>query len=435
MESNGYVELALPLTNSRGNSKCLRFNYWATEDQQMPLVVSPHILGMSNPYFTRQAIYFLSDVESVIRLMVPAPNDTSNYREWSQSQLANLRAMADNCLFEYSLVDSTSRLTTRSDRPAQVHMTEHTVSSRFPESDHPTASYFMTDGGKAGLLEPEGVQSFDQLYTEYVHAVYSQEIYYLGGTKIYSIWTDELSESDDPHVIFEEMPYTFEELYNISRIIPINSDLFPRDGESITEQEAPLKLREFFIATLNQPYLNFINSNSLAKYPEYQFFDVNRMYNPLLLDFYFAGLRSLSPINEFRSYYSVVEYMFDESAGAYDSDQIRDVVCTFVRPERIISFLSELDTDAQQHFSTYTQHVGQYACKRLDTYTSNIQRAVANRIYQFRNAIFHSKKSRHGRANSNFRPSTKEEVQVIQYEAQLVKMVAQEIIKQVGVDA
>src|SRR5437016_4645955 len=114
----------LPLTNSRGFGKILRFNYMVGPNQRLPLVVSPQILSMGDPFFTRQAIYFLSDVDCAIRTYSEEVCGPAAGGE--EGGVSEIRRAADDCLFEYSLRKPASRLTTRSELPPRRTRWERT---------------------------------------------------------------------------------------------------------------------------------------------------------------------------------------------------------------------------------------------------------------------------------------------------------------------
>src|SRR5205823_1210634 len=61
------------------------------------------------------------------------------------------------------------------------------------------------------------------------------------------------------------------------------------------------------------------------KFLEPEIIEVGNMYDPRLLDFYFAGLRSLSPVVEFKSYYNIIEYHFEDASLVRIKAELDDV--------------------------------------------------------------------------------------------------------------
>ena len=467
-KTSGYIEFIIPLTNSRGFGKFLRFDYLVSDIWQMPLVVSPHILGMGDPYYTRQGLYFLSDIECAIRLMMLESNSTTSLQ--TQSQLAKFQKAADDCLFEYSLRNPSSRLTTRSDYSLPSYHREW-IHKIVKDSYNQEYEFLLVDGGRALLLSPVAEELFEQIYTDYLNQIHVKTTGASEIKKEYDAWPQGLLSMTEeiPPVKFTEVPYTFEELALLSEVIPVDTEIFlPTPETSPTKRNDQHIAREWLISMFKQPYMPQVQAILQAKKLEQEVITVSRTYNPVLLDFYFAGLRSLSPIIEFRSYYSVIEYFFENAAlesikqnfdelveklkatddfGEYvklakelkpeeaERIQIRQVIERYIDIDRIRSFLKhDLPKEAKTHFESFNRPVSGKEVQRLKQDNPDLQNLVADRIYSFRNAIFHAKRTWKGREANGIRPFSKEESEVVRHEAMLLKMVAQEIIKQAAVE-
>jgi len=508
-----YTELALPLTNSRGLAKFIRFDYqsdnilkpgnfvakkmpigngkeeifndgnydWVThflkEATVMPLVVSPYIFFTRKPYYTRQTLYFLSDIDCVIRTMIPVPEGVeSDDTQWKQKKITEFQQAADDCLFEYSLQNLDYRLTTRSN-PLPVTIDTYETNAEVTciyKDDTQRQKYLSLDNGRVEIAYPDTSTQFENLYSSYLNRVYKKPIelttsdnkddspYYISKA---SLLNTEISQP----IKFYENPYTFDELTLLSKVIPVTPEIVLHQKDGNLDKRS---FRENWINLFNQAYKSQLREFPPDKWPNQEIKFVSNSYNPVLLDFYFAGLRSLSPIIEFRDYYSIIEYFFEDAAfsnlqkdldekigklkssqnfGEYskeldklkskcnllqkENEQIREVINHYIDVERIKKFFGkELSKTAKNHFETYNHTVSGKAVQRLKTNNPDLLSIIADRIYQFRNAIFHAKRTRKGQETQSFRPFSEEEMNVIRYEALLLRIVAQEIIKKTEVD-
>ena len=449
-KDRNYTEIALPLSNGKGFGKIARFKYKASDDLRMPLVISPHIQTIGNPLLTRQGVYFMSDIGYVIRAYIPTTED-SDIAIWQEEILPSFRRKADDCLFEYSLKQPSSKLTTHTDAPPIITLLQEQVNISYSWVAGRNNSYLSVDGQKANLLDPIVPQFVENAYTEYSKKLLENLEISESGDYISTIsdirkdkwyreerpgWGRVLRSRLIPHVIFSERPFSYYDMLHFSTAIPINTSVYQAHGGIKTEEA----LWEWCFDLFNQRNLEQYNITTEGSFEEYfteshdktAFYTCEKSYNPRLLEFYFSGLRSPSPLNEFRGYYNVIEYLFE---GKPENEEIRNVIERYITKDRLIKFLTtEISAEVLNHFLSYRDAIGQAHVELLTIDGTDIRSVVAKRIYQFRNAIFHSKKTRNGQLNNNIRPTTKEEYQVVAMEVKLLNMIAQEIILQVDFD-
>ena len=305
--ANAYVELALPLTNSRGFAKIIRFDCLLPGGPQLPLIVCPHLAGtnINNPYVTRQAVYFASDIDCIIRLHVPDRNTEPSRQELKEYYLSYLQKIADDCLLEYSLHNNASMLTARSDRTDIPIITE--LSTTWHATSSPHVEYCRVDTDKVSLLTPRVSDFIEEAFQDYVASILPGAIDYAENKTDYRLV---LSQEDNdfegtPPILFHELPLSYEDLKFIGSIIPLNTALYDEQGEFLSTATDDEKGKECIITAFNGHLQEISSSPTLAKMPEWEIIRVQKTYNPILLDFYFSGLRSLSPFIEFRSYYTI----------------------------------------------------------------------------------------------------------------------------------
>lgn len=458
-----YTELAFPLANSRGLGKFVRFDYQVASVIDLPLIMSPHVNAMGRPYYTRQMLYFLDDVECVIRWLVPDDEKVGDKER--VNQIEALRQATNNCLFEYSVRHPESRLTiTPSSQPPLIFPFEKEFSRH--ESGQ---MYLKVDHGLVDLLAPTAHEQFEDEYQQFIAQMFPDNVFDheqapWGGTPSALDFLDE-----EPATYFTKLPYTYEELELLSHIIPADPEVLLPSKSSVEETQVTEAKREWHIGIFMQPYYQRLLTLHPLKWLDQEIIKVNRPYNQMLLSFYFAGLGSLSPIVEFSNYYRVLEYFFEDAtyenakaslegrlrellaAEDFDQyqkhvkqlnlanaerDQIREVVNRYVAEGRLRDFLRNgTSEEARNHFAKFSPNNKTFTIQRLKPNVADICRTVADRIYEFRNAVFHAKRTRKGNPATSFRPNSLEEYQVIRHEAQLVKVVAQEIIQKAAVDA
>ena len=456
--SRSLGETILPLTNSRGFGKFIRFNYKVGSNPCLPLVVSPQILSMADPFLTRQALYFLGDLDCAIR-QYSEEVDGSN-----DGDLSGVRKAADDCLFEYSLKHRSSRLTTRSELPPRRTRRE-SILVTMKQPGYPKVTYRAVDGERV-LLSAESLRSFEELYSTFVADLHDPDVGWQAigdGAAGFPSGLDGGGGESAP-LVFKELPYTFEEVELLSCIVPMDPEMIGKFSVSdLVGTERDESNLEVIVALLNQPYAQRVRQFPHAKFPSQEIIDVGHTYEPRLLDFYFAGLRSLSPVVEYKNYYNIVEYYFEDASldrikAELDSvvdqlreaqdievfaslarrlqpggerDQIRQVVQRYVPVERLRSFFhGEVPGTTLSHFESFNGFGNGKEVQQIRIEISDLQCLVADRIYSFRNAIFHSKKTLKGKETFVIRPCSKEESEVVAHEVLLIKMVAQEIIKQ-----
>jgi len=446
-----YIEYFLPLTNSRGLGRFVRFDYRVSSEFDMPIIISPHNLRLGKPFLTRQGFYFLSDMDCVIRKLIPEISEKpTGFLKPQDKELQDYRKAANDCLFEYSIANPESRLTIHSDNQIPYVEGEYLQEIQNSQTGE-SIEYLRVDDKRVSLLNPDAVSMFEEIHKKYLKEI--REI-------------EEKIPAKNRHSFLKlnETPYDHEELLAISKFIPPDSSIPKsiKSTDNIDKKEKTFIQREWFIGTFIKDYFPILRNISALKLQRIktEILRVENTYNPVLLNFYFSGLRSLSPITEFGGYYNVIEYFFETAAldkakneflsqiediktsnnfSEYsdllkkaqplsdEKNQIREVIKKYVSVDRIKNFFKkDISIEARKYFENFSHPDIQH----LKITNPDLQIAIADRIYKFRNAVFHSKKTLKGRNALSIRPFSVEESQILKHEVLLVKMVAQEIIKQ-----
>src|SRR5207249_2037575 len=113
-----------------------------------------------------------------------------------------------------------------------------------------------------------------------------------------------------------------------------------------------------------------------------------------------------------------------------EKEQIRQVIQHYVPLNRLqLFFKAEIPRTSRIYFENFNRVVNGKEVQKIHIGNAELQSLAADRIYSFRNDIFHSKRMFKGKETEMIRPCSKEETEVVAHEVLLVKMIAQEIIK------
>jgi hypothetical protein len=138
-------------------------------------------------------------------------------------------------------------------------------------------------------------------------------------------------------------------------------------------------------------------------------------YNAELLAYYFSGLRDYSPVSQFKNFYNVLEYFFEEApsqlgiAAGFEYEQIEAVLKWAVLPNELISRLNALPKATLSNITKPQTTSSGEEIPALNLLVVDLLKEYANRIYKFRNACVHSKKTRKGARTARIVPSTENE--------------------------
>ena len=138
-------------------------------------------------------------------------------------------------------------------------------------------------------------------------------------------------------------------------------------------------------------------------------------HDPQLLAYYFSAVRDNSPVSEFKNYYNVLEYFFEEAplrlgvAAQYEREQIEAVLRWAVSAHELLEKARSLPSDVITEVTNSRRTSSGEIIAGLNLNASDFIREYAGRVYQLRNACIHSKKTRRGVATPRIVPSMDEE--------------------------
>jgi hypothetical protein len=233
---------------------------------------------MGNPLYTRQALYFLSEVDCVIKGLFNEDDDAD--KQSRERTFDRFRQIADDCLFAYSLCRPDSRITARSDAEIHCRYAHERVYSKWTDAQGHHHKYLEVDGSHASVVVPLGESVFEEAFRGYQDRAGTLEIR-LSELGEYELRMNALF-SDVPIARFREVPYTFHELALLSDLYPLDPRIW---GRGSTQAPSKALTDEIMVGMYNQPYLAEICAFPSDKWPVQEIFAVSQTYGPHLLDF------------------------------------------------------------------------------------------------------------------------------------------------------
>ena len=371
------------LSNGKGIEKIIHFSGLEHE-----LTIHPTIHG--SPILTSQAFYYLKNLDSIAFLKI----------KQSSPPLADekLEYLIDNYLFEYSAINLSSRITTK-------------VSELVFWRDEPDELYQRYDQGNTGaLVLDEGNDP----------AVVSVKP--IGGTHNLSDWCIPKNYTDP---IIENYVSEMHELLDKKVMIqysPNNQDAYIGKKRIFELEEHPLDLHQAerldWLPNFDRTaeYYNLPSSFNPCYDIDLPIINItsNKLYNPLLLSYYFSGLNDRKALGSYVGYYNVLEYYFEEAptmlgiSAKTERTQLQAVIKILVNYSEIKDFISSLSSDIKGQLSIDITTSSNVKISALNISSSTLIDELARWLYELRCAVVHSKKTRFGKETTLFQPYSQE---------------------------
>ena len=141
-------------------------------------------------------------------------------------------------------------------------------------------------------------------------------------------------------------------------------------------------------------------------------------YNRDLLSYFFCAIKEKLPIIQFRSFYNVLEFLFEEAPKQMhfnvktERQQIRCVISWITTKWEVSSFLNSLDSDIVKNLVKPYEIEPGIEIEGLTLSSGHILESIADFIYSYRCACVHSKKTIKGAQSVRLIPYTKDEDRV-----------------------
>lgn len=319
---SSHTIIFLPLTNARGLGKVTFFN-----GLDFPIVMKPSLRG--EPIFTAQAYYFLELLESVVTASFPYGDEPS---------VREIEYIVDNYLFEYSKKHPEEKITSK--------ITEFVFWQDDPDSAYFSYDWKLTECLVLDTLNDTSIlnckdpnRKMDEiydwcLYKPYFDSALSEYQRKLREAAEYLVYVKTQGHSSLgtgeyqlPILRFNSHPLTLEQV-NMLEAISVDTKL---DETSDKYQiSRGMKSRS-----------NYFLAQEVIK--------TSNRHNPQLLAYYFCALRDYSPVSQFKNYYNVLEYFFEDAPihlgiiANSEAEQIIAVLKIFIDPRELNKKIGELD--------------------------------------------------------------------------------------------
>ncbi|HBQ9157494.1 TPA: hypothetical protein L9D44_002622 [Klebsiella pneumoniae] len=372
------------------------------------LLINPYVYG--EPLVTTQPIYYLEDLESIAQIRVEHPKTMTE---------SEIEYLIDNYLFKYSLINNSSKICAKITTPM----------------------FWMPDFSE--FHQFHDYKNTGALTLDYLNDSSIIQITDLEGNKWHP--SDYCFPKEFIDEALSECAKKIKKIFNEKLIVKINPDDY-RDGYygkiRLLQQEGTL------IDYTQAQSLESIGFHNTKKdsFELKSWLDDNKTelaiekvisyekFSPILLSYYFSGLRERNPLLSFIGYYNVLEYYLEEAPailGATSGSErinLRSVLLLITNTDSLHDFLT-----------THSRNLSRNISKNIIT-SSGIEIAgvvinkdslllnnISDWIYNIRCAVVHSKKSRKGKTEAIFEPYSSHAENIVN-SLEVIKWLAQRCI-------
>lgn len=411
----------IQLTNSMGLGKIIFFS-----GLQFPMVISPSLIG--EPVLTAQAFYFLERLECVARVEFKSSDDIPP-AESEEELMQKIEYVMDNYLFAYSRIHPESKITSKINEFVFWH-------------NDPLSHYLEYDWRMTECLVLDGV---------------NDESIKLCGDKNHETndsWEDWLLFNCYFMPIREEYRKRLEDAMKHTITVITQGHTSLGTGEYLlpiiktrTKALSLEQVRMFEVvrpreynsgSSYYQVSRGFPTTNNF-EIPQEELI-VTSYHDPYLLSYYFCALRDHAPISQFKNFYNVLEYFFDDAPIALgvtakkELEQLEAVIRCTVNGSDLKTAIEALGPKYLNKVDHPRLTSSGEKIQPLNISTSDIIKAYTDRLYAIRNACIHSKKTRYGKKEALIVPATEDE-SIVSDELILLRWLAAQCIENESVIA
>ena len=378
------LTIKFQLANSTGLKKIIHMSGLGYD-----LIIHPTIHG--EPILTSQAFYYLNNLESIANLTI-----SDGMSQLTDNQIEYL---IDNYLFEYSTINLDSKLTTKVTDLIYWRDNIHSLYHNYDKMN--TGALIVDKANDDTVIDIQPIDDNTCLSDWCIPKNYTDEII--------NNYVKSMQELLNKKVMLTIMPNQYKDGYmGKKRIFECSEgllDLYQAEKldniRRINSEDNSFLLKSSF-------------DNGYDVYLPIENITCDKLYNPLLLSYYFSGLTDKNPLNNYVGYYNVLEYYFEEApsilgiSAKYERDQIKSVIKLLTNNTEINNFFQ---TQSESQNSVIQNHISTSSSiniNGLDLTTLNLVNNLSKWLYDIRCAIVHSKKTRRGLETAIFEPYSEE---------------------------
>lgn len=379
----------MPLTNSRGLGKIVFFS-----GLKFPVVITPSLMG--EPMLTSQAFYFLERMDSAAAMRFESQADIPSERE--------MECVIDNYLFEYSKRYPDSKMTSK--------LTEFVFWRDHPDDHYNWFDWRLSECLVLDTMNDDTIIECQDpnhsckeiIYDWCLFRSYFQEASEEYQKKLQSAMAIQATVKTQDHSSLGTGTFNLP-------IIRVSDGLLTRDQAEMFEVIEPGRPKP---GSLTYPVSRGFPSESSFQLDQ-ELISVNRCHDEQLLAYYFSAVRDYSPVSQFKNYYNVLEYFFEDAPGKLgvaatkEKEQIDAVLRWAVSPGDLSKQISSLPPPVRTRISRARTTSSGEVIPGVNLSGTDIVGEYASHVYQLRNACIHSKKTRKGAPTERIAPSTAEE--------------------------
>jgi len=370
---------------------------------------------MGEPILTAQPFYFLERLDSVVKVRFEAGQDIPSER--------TIEYVIDNYLFEYSKLHPADKVTSK-------------ITELQFWKDNPDYHYFEYDWRMTQCLVLDTYNDSSILNCSDAHHINKNSFYDWLLFKEYfdqahDLYVQSLRKAASLQVSVRTSDHS--SLGTGMFTLPILKTLSPPLTLEQVERFEVLSPNEIKHDQSSVLISRGIPSSNNFEIPV-ESISAQTHYNAELLAYYFSGLRDHSPVSQFKNFYNVLEYFFEVApaslgiSASYEYQQIEAVLRWAITSAELSSRLGALKASIRSTITRPQTTTSGEPISPLNLASTDILKEYAGRIYQFRNACVHSKKTRRGAPTARIVPSTENE-EILSHEMGIVQWLATKCIE------
>lgn len=378
------------LSKSRGLAKVIVFH-----GLEFNIVVHPTIHG--EPILTSQAFYYLEQLEAVAEIRF----------ENSDKRLSDGRIeyLIDNYLFKYSTLHDESRMSTK---VTEFKYWKDDYNDMYATYDQRNTKVLVLD-----KYNDESVLSIEPLDAEDDTDFCDWCLVKNYSDSIIDSYVSSMRKLVNKKILIKVLPTSERDGY-FGKIRMIECDEGLLDYHQAHTLDSSFDPRDI-VPNQEDIILKAQYDNGNDVYLPVETVHLDKLLNPILLSYYFSGLKEVNPLLSFIGFYNVLEYYFEEAPfllgkkAKFERDQLECVVSWLVSHKMIYSFINEKGKSfkAKVKEDIKTSSSVKISGFNVDK-SKNLVKDLSAWLYLIRCSVVHSKKSRKGKVVSIFEPYSDE---------------------------
>lgn len=370
------------------------------EGLDFPIVIAPTLHG--EPLLTAQALYYLSRMESAVRIRFEKPEFIPKHNS-PQELERRFEYIIDNYLFAYSKKHPQEQITSkitdlkywRNDGRTYLGYDENNTLALALDTLNDESVIDVSNDDMPSKAHWNDWCLVSNYTNEYVDRYVSSMQSILNKTvKVETKDHEELGTGEFmlPLVRVDEGILTYYQARMLNLLQPHRLDV--KNGLAIVSRG--LKSDSNFMLPLEE-------------------IRAEKYYDADLLSYYFAAVREHLPISKFRCFYNVLEYFFEEAPknlgepARIEREQISCVVRWIASPGSIKKFIDAQGKSFARRIETDLIPSTGVTIKAVALSSPNLEERISEWLYAIRCAIVHSKKTRKGNAEARLVPYSEDE--------------------------